>query len=363
MKPSLMKMIVLMALFLGTFLTASNQAHSQNTLLFISTSPLDADVIIDGSPQLKGSPILVRTLPPGEHRLDIRGVVPLGGPVTITLDRGEIRSLHFDYINNLLITDYSTSSVLGVEKMVEDEATGSRITYRVQDAGGIPIVNEEFPKQKSIDMLNIAVPVFAVISGLLTINDVAYSKESGLFFSPVTITAYCATAGLLGYRIALGRQKRKYTDTLNVKPEEMMNAHQQAQELYGRAQVMLSEDDLSQALLHYTEILENHGETIYMPHALYKIARIHQIEEEYTIAAREFELILEGYPLADLYDKSLKALAELYAAQGQYCKSLRYLDRMIFADPLFNRYEIESYRNELEKGCFTQGKELVRGVE
>jgi tetratricopeptide (TPR) repeat protein len=324
---------------------------------------MDADIIIDGSPQLKGSPLLLRTLVPGEHRLEIRGISPRGSPVTFTLEQGEIRSIHFDYINNLLLTNYSTSSVLGIEERIDGYGYESRITYQVQDVKGMPIVYEEFPKQGTIDILNIAVPVFAVISGLLTLNDAAYPKDSGLFFSPVTITAYTVTAGLLGYRVALGRQRKKYIESLDVRPEELTASHLQARELYSRAQELLSGDELEEALLNYQQIVGNHAETIYMPHALYKIARIHQIEERYDVAEGTFELILERYPLADLYDKSLKALAELYAAQGRYCMGILYLDRMLFADPLFKRYAIQDYRQTLETECFSRGTEMARGDE
>ena len=53
MTRSITAMMLLVVLTLGISLTPAEQAHSQDhaAYLFISTSPMNADIIIDGSPQ------------------------------------------------------------------------------------------------------------------------------------------------------------------------------------------------------------------------------------------------------------------------------------------------------------------------
>jgi hypothetical protein len=320
-------------LLLWQFVNSRNHACAQDTLLFISTSPINATVLLDGSPQLNRSPLLIRTLGPGDHTIEIMGLQNPGSPCKITLSRGEIRSLSFDYVNNhiLMHTVHPPSFVTE-----------------------IPLLPEEYPKQKSIKILNIAIPVFVVISGLLTINDAVYSKDTGLFFSPITITAYTVTAGLAGYRIALGRQKKRYIQSVDEQFEHVNTPYRMALEQYNRGQEALSLDELDQALFHYTTIVHQYQNTMYMPYALYKIAKIQAIQEQYELATKGFSLITAQYPLSDLYDRSLKSLADIAAAQGRYVESIGYLDRMVYADPLFNRNAVNRYKAKLEEQWMKQ---------
>ena len=303
-------------------------ACAQETLLFISTSPINTTILLDGSPQLNRSPLLIRTLSPGDHIIEIMGLPNPGSPRKITLNRGDIRSLSFDYVNNNI--------------QIHNVHPSSFVTE-------VPLLPEEYPKQKSINILNIAIPVFAVISGLLTINDAVYSKDTGLFFSPITITAYTVTAGLTGYRIALGRQKKRYIQSVDEQFDNVNTPFRMALEQYNMGQEALSLDELDRALFHYTTIVHQYQNTMYLPYALYKIAKIHAIREQYDLATQGFTHITAQYPLPDLYDRSLKSLADIAASQGRYIESIGYLDRMVYADPLFNRNTVNRYKAKLEE--------------
>jgi hypothetical protein len=349
-------------IFIALCFVSALDGYGDDGLLFLSTSPLQATVRIDGSPQIKSTPMIIRHLMPGEHVIEIMDSAHITGPFVYEINGGSIGTLHFDLVHNALLTDYSASEVLEPGQPLNVSDKNFRKTYDASPEGGAPVIITDYPGQRSIALLNIAIPVFVALSGLLTVNDAVNPKESGLFFSPLTLSAYTATLGLTGYRFAWGRQRKKYFDAVDTLSSEVTASHENARKNYEQGQAQLAQAKMDRALYHYTAIVERQKDSIYMPYALYKIAKIHMIGGELALAAAEFERIVDSYPLPDLYDKSLKSLADIYAEQGRFCESISYLDEMIFADPLFSRESIERYRKHIAKKC-ARSPQITEGIE
>ena len=102
----------------------------------------------------------------------------------------------------------------------------------------------------------------------------------------------------------------------------------------------LAEGDNDAALEAYSRIPLESPDSALVPHALYRIARIHQVQGERRLAEEELATVVQDYPLAALYDRSLKHLSDLCAAQGRYAESLEHLDAILFHDSLFTPEEI-----------------------
>jgi outer membrane protein assembly factor BamD (BamD/ComL family) len=270
-------------------------------------------------------------------------------PFTRELDfsAGEIKTMHIDLERKTFVTSFPSERVL-IDTKTQPQAVEAyslphgRYAYRID--GGELNVAPVFPDNGLLIAMNISIPICVTISALLTINDLLFPSESGLPLSPTTFSAYGITAAVIGTDVALHIKKRRYLDNAGKAIKGRETAYHMASEYYERGQEALSQNRVNDALDHYTWIVRNCGESLYLPYALYKIARIHLLQGESKLAMQEFELIISQFPLPDLYDKSLKALADLHFAAGHFRRSLDLLDSMVYLDPLYSREEIEQFR-------------------
>jgi tetratricopeptide (TPR) repeat protein len=288
--------------------------------LFLSTSPIRAYVSIDGTPLSEETPLIFKDLIPGEHHIVIRKHGLKRHDLNIDIKPGEIRAIHIE-LEKADAPNYSKEGQIYIDPV--------------------------FPKQKTLNAMRIAVPIFIAVSGFLTLNDIVYPKETGLFFSPITITSYAATAGVIGIKVALKRNKKRFEESFHPKPNVIQNSTNDAEECFKKGQEMLTQDRFPEAIDYYIVVIEEYKDSIYFPYALYKIAKIHFITGEYTLAATEFNLIAHEYPLPDLYDRSLKSLSDLYLEQGLYKQSIECLENMVLIDPLYTKEEIDQYIHEI----------------
>ena len=85
---------------------------------------------------------------------------------------------------------------------------------------------------------------------------------------------------------------------------------------------------------------------------MFKTARIYFLTGEDSLAAIEFNLIVDHFPLPDLYDKARRGLADILLRQGAYRDSIEQLHQMVFVDPLYGEEEIELLEAEILETWF-----------
>ncbi len=339
--------IIALILSLCHCLAASGQS-TECASLFLSTSPLRARIAIDDSFLEQSSPVFIKTITPGRHTITV--VKKNFEPFSRELDfsAGEIKTMHIDLEKQTFDTSFPSERVV-IRPKIQPQAAKNysfpqgRYAYRID--GGELHVAPVFPDNGLLAALNISIPICVTLSALLTINDLLAPPESGLPLSPTTFSVYGITTAVIGADVALHIKKRRYLENVGKEIQSSATACHLASEYYEKGEEALSQNEVNVALDHYTWIIRNCSESLYFPYSLYKIARIHQIQGESKLALQEFELIITQYPLPDLYDKSLKALADLNFVAGNYHKSLELLDSMTYLDPLYSREQIEQYRN------------------
>ena len=82
------------------------------------------------------------------------------------------------------------------------------------------------------------------------------------------------------------------------------------------------------------------------------------------MAALELKILTELYPLAELYDKSEKMLADIFFRKGEYLESLRHLEAMVLLDPLYSREDIDYYRCTMyEKWYYEDASKLTEVID
>jgi hypothetical protein len=327
--------------------------HTQNgndALLFVSSTPLRVSVKIDD--EIVGlSPLLMKQISPGSHRIQTYKPGLKSKSLEVEIESHEVLGVHFDLERDVpgQIVSSKTGIVYGQGERTK--ADGDFLipygTYGLEVEEERITIEPSFPQESTLRVLNISLPALVALSALLTLTDSVYPKRSGLFFSPVTLTAYSATLGVLGYKIVLDARKSRYLKSVSTVPSQVEQKTRDSEVWFQVAQELLTRDELDKALEYYIAVVEQDRDSLLYPHAFYKIAKIHVIKGEFEMAKDIFKLIVERYPLIDLYDKSLRSLAEVYFKQERYADSLAALDRMVFADPLYSREEIEQIKREL----------------
>jgi tetratricopeptide (TPR) repeat protein len=335
-------------ILLKLLLSLPAQEH-QNTFLFLSTAPLRASLSIGG--EYRGaSPLFLRDLSPGFYRLEAFKEGYRSEVVEFEIESGQVLSLHIDMEADAPGQVLSTGGAVSYQQREIGRGGDFLIPHGFYDVA----VDENrfrfepvFPEEDTLRVLNVSLPALITVSALLTLTDFVYPKRSGLFFSPVTLAAYSASLGVLSYKIVLDVRKSRYLRSAPRAPSAVDREKRDPEVWYQVAQELLTRDELDKALEYYTAILEEDRDSPLYPQALYKVGKIHFIKGEYDLARSIFELIVERYPLIDLYDKSLRSLADTDYRQMHYTESLAALDRMVFVDPLYSRAEVERFKQKI----------------
>jgi tetratricopeptide (TPR) repeat protein len=342
------------------------------TVLFLATSPINADVLLDGEPLVEQTPILLRDLDPGSHRLEIRKSGYRTELREIELVAGEIQSLEIELASLFFspVLPEEQSVVIGGEEL-EAEDTVYQLpegSYSFNREGGSLQIDPVFPQDGWIRGLNLAIPLSVAFSTVLTLHDIFYPKRAALQFSedfslsPVTLSAYGLTVSLISFDIALYARRSKARKAFSCGSMPLEQALHSAKEHYERAEILLSLGQLEEALRFYTRVLEGYKDSPLYPYALFKTARIHLLTGEDSLATIEFNLIADHYPLPDLFDKAQRGLADILLRQGAYQESINQLQHMVFADPLYSEEEIDLLEAEILEDWFATDPDVITRV-
>jgi tetratricopeptide (TPR) repeat protein len=331
--------------------TAAAQEQASPAILFFSTAPINASVLRDGTPLVGQTPLLLRDLAPGRHRFEVRKEGYPTRSVEVELAPGELKSVVVDLAAGLFQVALPNEMDLRVAGQQELSA-GTLFQlpegdYRVRREGQILEFQPRYRLQGVIVGLNISLPLAAAFCGVLTLYDLLNPPASGFAVSAATLSAYGITAGLVSFDIVLRLKRQTFYRDYSYSTRPLSESPHVALELFDRAEALLAMDRREEALHFYGLVVHEHPDSVYLPQALFKTAKIHFLTGDDTLAMLEFQLLADRYPLAELYDKAQKALADLYAQRGGFAESLAHLDAMVFADPLYSREEIDLYRCEI----------------
>ncbi|GAG91834.1 unnamed protein product, partial [marine sediment metagenome] len=246
-----------------------------------------------------------------------------------------------------------------------NEDTGERLfniqegTYNIRRKKDILEIKPQFPQQGLINALNLSIPITLSFSALLAVKDILYPKDQILKFSAATISSFSVNIAMIGIDAILWLRRGKFKRTFSFTHEDLNKSESMAKAHYEDGENMLASGELDEALQFYSIIINEYRETIYVPLSLYKIAKIHYIMGKYSLAALEFQLIIDKYPLAELYDKAQKDLAGIFVRQGLYDAGIEQLDEMVLFDPLFSREGIDYYRCEILERWLQKEKQVI----
>ena len=343
-----------------------------STALFLTTNPINADVLLNGAPLAEKTPLLLRDLAAGKHSLEIRKQGYTTARREIELTAGDIKTVDIELASLYFSPGFPEEEGLAIYEAEED---GGETLYQLpqgsysfkRDEEGLHI-DPVFPQDGWIRGLSLAAPLSLAFCAVLTLHDIFYPKRASVritehfSLSPATLSAYGLTLTLISFDIALfsQRSRAKKTFTYSAIPQEQ--ALHSGKEYYERAENLLALGQLEEALSFYTRVLEGYRDSPLYPYALFKTARIHFLTGEDSLATIEFSLIADHYPQPDLYDKAQMGLADILLRRKTYRESIEELQAMVFADPLYAEEEIELLKAEILEPWFAEDPTKVSEV-
>ncbi len=342
------------------------------SILFLSSRPINADVLLDGVPLEQQTPLLLRDVEAGKHGVEVRKEGYAPERLEVELSPGQIESLVVDLAGQYFSPAFPEEERVKIGE-TEEEAEEDLIElpqgiYSFHRQNEMLNIDPVFPQDGWIKGLNLAAPLSIAFSTVLTLHDIFYPKRaavrigSDFSLSPATLTAYGVSLTLVGFDIALHIRRQKARKAFAYRTVTSQQALHSAKDYYERAENLLTLGQLEEALRLYTRVLEGYRDSTLYPYALFKTARIHFLMGEDSLAALEFNLITERYPLPDLYDKAQRSLADILVRQKNYQESIAHLRAMVFADPLYGREEIDLLQAEILESWYSEDPAVLDRV-
>jgi hypothetical protein len=175
-------------------ISISEQFSSIQSTIFLSSSPINAQVLHNGTPLTVETPLLLRDLAPGRHSFEVRKEGYATRMVRVELAAGEIRFEVVDLTGGAFQPVFPNDP--GLLLAGKPEAAAAVIfqlpegDYRVRRDGDRLRVDPRYPLQGAITGLNISLPLALAFSGVLTLYDLLRPPEGPLPLSATTLSAY-----------------------------------------------------------------------------------------------------------------------------------------------------------------------------
>jgi len=347
---------------LTVLVTASFPQQSEDPgtgVLFITSDPINCTVEVNGAELSVRTPVLLTDLEegsyaviltkegfrPAEVRVDVTAAEPRAASADLTADT--VRPF-FQSQDKIVVNNRTTlPGAYGLD-LPEGE-------YTIRREEGVIYIDPVYPGQKLLTAMHIGLPIMAVISGLLTVENILNPHPAWHSLSPAAVTSYVLTGGMLALDLTLLGRKRKFEREFPVREVPGGRITDDPAALYALGEQSIAGEQFQEAVDYYRLILTGFPDSPYYPQALYKLARIHYVLGNTRLSLQELRIVKNRYPLPDLYDKACKNLADIYYSQNRYEKALEYLDQIVFYDPLHTRESVDFYRAQIRERQYTYG--------
>ncbi|MBN1836988.1 MAG: tetratricopeptide repeat protein [Spirochaetales bacterium] len=304
--------------------------------LFVHTSPMGAEVSVNGAVQAGRTPMLLE-LPPGRYRLELTKEGYERVRERVEVEAGQNTVVRQALAGNLVAAAFPTEG----EILLEGQAVpaGRTVfglspgTYELRSRGQTLSVKRQSPQDRWIDALHIVFPLFLGFAVYLTVDEALDPSAATPPFSPAVIATYGVTAALIEVDIGLNLAKRRFERSLSFQtlPPPLETVSSQA--LYQEVEDSFAAGRLEETLAACERLSAGAPESPYLPFALYRRAQVVGLRGDPAAAAAALEALLREYPVPDLYDRCLLGLAELRLAAGEYAAALEHLRSLPFVDP------------------------------
>jgi hypothetical protein len=322
---------------------------SAEDVLFVSSDPMGARIFLDGQELAGPTPSLIRALPAGAHvlRVEKGGYWPqearIETPTQISADFRLSPSeamLHFE----------GEPAVRVGGRLVEpaDGVIGFRSGSLALEAKRDEMtVTPIFGGQRLLDGIRFALPLFIGVAGVLTAREIFAPRPSPFVIAPELAASALIGGGLLGWDIALELRRKAFLERYRVEAREAGSLAIAARLRFEAADAELSRGAFDSARARFEAIARDYPESPIAARALFQGATLDYVAGDRRAAKEAFGRIVRDYPLLELYDRSLKGLADCLVAEGDVPGAVARLELLTYRGPGLSRDEVELYRRAL----------------
>lgn len=316
--------------FLLTVSQVGYASPGASGVLFVTSNPSGARVIVDGVELAERTPVVLRDLPPGSVslRLELAGYVP-----------------------HERVLEVPEDVVRSVEVAFSPDTMGEG-SYLARSRGDTLTLTPEYPRRRVVEGLRLAVPIVALVAGALTVSEMVSPRDTALPVSIELLTAGALTAGLLSIEIVLNTDRTRFWRAAPVRNVALVSREpgtEPDKRMFQTAESAAAAGDFAGALRLYQLLAELHPSSIYVPEALYRVAQTHLMHGNYADAEQALVRVVEEYPTPAVYDRALRALADLYEIQDRNADALQQIEAMAFADESISAEHMRERRDALRK--------------
>ncbi len=310
---------------------------------------MGALVFVDGVQEPRRSPLLLRGLKAGLHRLTIVRAgwfmtevaleLPATSAVDFRLSPLEPR-LHFEGEPALRLKGEPLRPADGVFRF----SPGALQLKPGREGLDIEPI---FDRQNLLDGVRLALPLFIGLTGVLTAREIIAPPGGSFVLDPELAASALISGGLLGFDIALEARRESFLESYRVGSSEAGSMEIAARSRFEAAVQAESHGDFATALGQFEAVAKDYPESPLAPKAIFEGARLQYIEGDRAGAAESYREIVEEYPVVELYDRAVKGLADCYLAAGDPKDALGELDLLTYLGPGLGRDEIELFRKSI----------------
>jgi hypothetical protein len=343
---NLRALAVLFALWTGATLVAA----ADGTALLVSTDPFGAQVFVDGAAADGVSPLVLRNLAPGTHRVEVRRQGYEQATMQVTLPPQPARNAVVAAVRLVPLFFVASFPENAEVHVGAGEATDPYLRlpageYTVRRSTDALHVEPIYAGERWIDGLDTALPAAIGLSGCLALYETIGPGAADRRVSPLTLSSYALTAVIIAVDLRLRTERDRVRARFRYESSD--RTPREAVEQMKRADRLVQAGLLDQAVEAYQGVVTLFPDQPVAAEALFRSGRVHRVARQDAAAEGDFRRIVGRYPTPELHDRARLALAELRAAAGDTPGALEHLDALLFAGGGVSEADAAALREQL----------------
>ncbi|WP_156888258.1 tetratricopeptide repeat protein [Spirochaeta cellobiosiphila] len=299
--------------------------------VFIVSEPQNAHIIVNNQAITQKTPALIK--------------LPINSKHSLSLLKDDYKLLSIEFSvdkNNIVINKTLESNYIIVENPDSSKSQSSKYLkipegeYSIDRTNMDGFIQPQYPHKNQMLLMNIfSIPFYFVTT-------IAWFSQEELTPSRTTMALSGASLTLFLSNLILHKKRNDYERNFYSSIQEIDNESYNDQLEFDKGEIYLQQGLFIDAEKTYLDILQlNKDKSIY-PIIFYKLAKLHLIMGKTDISEEELLLILTNYPHPDVYDKTLKTLADISIVKGNVSKGIEYLNKITYIDPIYSKEDIKN---------------------
>ncbi len=325
--------------------------YAQNGVFFES-DPFGSFVVLNGRLLQERTPFLMRDLRPGSY-------------VVVFFKEGNEQSRQTIYvpatgfIRAFAQLESNTVALSFTEQpefvLMDQVRQGRGALYRLQQ-GGYRLLREKdqvrvdpiFSEEGQMVISSWLLPLTIGAGAALTIRDINSPWLPTMPLSPATLASYALALFNIGWFVGLNIQRNSFYENLITISEPVSSSTESAKTLFQRGQLALDSGNFVLARNYLSRVLQEHPQDPLAAQALFLLSRLAAVRGDLQEAKALYRMILHIYPIQEIYDRTVKVLADMAYASNDKEEVRSLLSLLTFSDKFLTPEDVEELKKWVE---------------